>query len=117
MQQFREIDARLQEIVPKIAEVNTICREIGRETVFYEPEIVTDVKTDGSKVSKVVVRVYPDRTNREESGQIAWDTFTDTVYFDVKELYEEAEEKNFDLKDIDTEHDGETFGWALADSW
>ena len=43
--------------------------------------------------------------------------FTDTVYFDVKELYEEAEEKNFDLKDIETEHDGETFGWALADSW
>ena len=117
MQQFREIDQRLQEIVPKIAEVNTICREIGRETVFYEPEIVTEVKTNGEKESRIVVRVCPDRTSREESSLIAWDMFTDTVYFDVKELYEEAEEKNFDLKDIDTEHDGETFGWALADSW
>ena len=97
MQQFREIDARLQEIVPKIAEVNTICREIGRETVLYEPEIATEVKTDGSKESRVVVRVYPDRTSKEESGVIPWDTFTDTVYFEVKDLYEEAEEKNFDM--------------------
>ena len=98
MQQFKEIDSRLQEIVPKIAEINTICREIGRESVFYEPEIVTDVKTDGTKESKVVVRVYPNRADRDESGQIPWDTFTDTVYFEVKDLYEDAEEKDFDPK-------------------
>lgn len=103
--------------MPKIAEINTICREIGRETVFYEPEIVTDVNTDGSKISKVVVRVYPDRTDREESGQVPWDTFNDEVYFQVKELYEDAEEKNFDTSKYNFEHDGETFGWALADSW
>ena len=29
--QLREIDAKLQEIVPIIAETNTICREIGKE--------------------------------------------------------------------------------------
>ena len=94
-QQFREIDARLQEIVPKIAELNTICLEVYRENVVYEPEIVTEVQDDGSKLSHVVVRVYPDRNARDESGVIPWDTFTDRVYFDVKELYEEAEEKNF----------------------
>lgn len=43
LQQFREIDARLQEIVPKIAEINTICGEIGRENVYYEPEIIIEV--------------------------------------------------------------------------
>jgi hypothetical protein len=53
MQQFKEIDARLQEIVPKIAEVNTLCRECFRENVFYQPTIVTEVKADGSKISRV----------------------------------------------------------------
>lgn len=105
--------------MPKIAEVNTICREVHRENVFYEPEIVTEVLPDGSKLSRVVVRVYPDRNNRDESGQIPWDTFTDKVYFDVKEVYEDAEEKNFviDPASINPDLDGETFGWALTDSW
>jgi hypothetical protein len=56
--------------VPKIAEINTICREIGRENVFYEPEIVTDVKPDGTKLSRVVIRVYPDIKNKDESSSI-----------------------------------------------
>ena len=94
-QQFREIDARLQEIVPKIAEANQICREIGRESVFYEPEIQTDILPDGRKVSRVVVRVYADRNVKDESGLIPWDAFTDKVYFDVKDLYETAEEHGF----------------------
>lgn len=72
-QQLREIDAKLQEIVPIIAETNTICREIGREQIYYEPDILTEVKSDGTKVSKVIVKVYPDRTNREESGIIPFD--------------------------------------------
>ena len=56
--------------MPKIAEINTICREIGGENVFYEPEIVTDVKPDGTKLSRVVIRVYPDRKNKDESSSI-----------------------------------------------
>lgn len=102
--------------MPKIAEVNQICREIGRENVLYEPEIYTDILPDGRKVSKVVVRVYADRNLKDESGLIPWDTFTDKVYFDVKDLYEEAEEKGFS-ETPEIENDGETFGWALADSW
>jgi len=72
-QQLREIDAKLQEIVPIIAETNTICREIGKEQIYYEPEIATEVKSDGTKVSKVIVKVYPDRTSREEFGEIPCD--------------------------------------------
>lgn len=68
MQQFKEIDRRLQECVPKLAEINTICREVYRDNVFYEPAISTEVKPDGSKVSTVMVRVYPDRNNQEESA-------------------------------------------------
>lgn len=107
---------RLQEIVPKIAEINTICREIGRENVYYEPEIETEVLSDGRKISKVVIRVYADRNNKDSSGQIPLEIFGDKVYFDVKDLYEEAEEKGFP-GNYDTSNDGEVFGWSLTDSW
>ena len=85
--------------------------------MLYEPDIVNEIRPDGSKVSKVVVRVYPDRNNKEESGQIPCDIFTDSIYFDVKDLYEEAEEKDFDMTHIDHDDDGEIFGWDLADTW
>ena len=114
--QFREIDAKLQEVVPKIAEINTICREIGRESVTYEPDIHTDVLPDGRKISKVVIKVFADRTNRDQFAMIPMETFGDKVYFDLKDLYEEAEEKGFP-GNPNTENDGETFGWSLADSW
>lgn len=107
---------KLQEVVPKIAEINTICREIGRENVYYEPEIETEVLSDGRKISKVVIRVYADRNNKDSSGIVPFETFQDKVYFDVKDLYEETEEKGFP-GNPDTENDGETFGWSLSDSW
>lgn len=48
---------------------------------------------------------------------IPWDDFLDTVYEKVKEVYEEAEENNFDIDSYDMSNDGQTFGWALADTW
>ena len=65
----------------------------------------------------MVVRVYPDKLNREESTCIPWDQFGDQIYFDIKELYDEVEEKDFKVSDADKENDEETFGWNLADSW
>ncbi len=116
MQQLREIDVKLQEIVPIIAETNTICREIGKDMVLYEPDISTEVKSDGTKTSKVVVKVYPDRSNREECSIIPCDTFTDVIYFSVKEAYEEFEDRGYTPKEEDDD-EGETFGWNLSDSW
>jgi hypothetical protein len=51
----------LQEIVPKIAEINAICGELGKEDFLYEPEIITEIKEDGRRVSRVIVRVYVNR--------------------------------------------------------
>ena len=70
---MREIETKLQEIVPIIAETNTICREIGKEQVYYEPDLQLEVKSDGTKVARVVVKVYPDRLNKEECGVIPFD--------------------------------------------
>ena len=102
--------------MPKIAEINTICREIGIENVYYEPDIITDVKSDGSKQSKIVVAVYADRNNKDSRGEVPIETFIDKVYFEVKDLYEEAEEKGFP-GNYNTENDSEVFGWSLTDSW
>lgn len=119
MQQFREIDERLNELVPKVAEINTICKEVYRENVLYEPNITTDVNPDGSKVSRLVVRVYPDKQNLEEYNEITQTQFTDGVYFTVQELYENYEKNNFDVDEetMDREMDGEVFGWSLTDAW
>jgi len=116
LQQLREIDVKLQEIVPIIAEANTICREIGKEQVYYEPEIATEVKSDGTKISKVIVKVYQDRRDKENSGVIPCDTFTDHIYFSVKELYEDFEERGYHPSE-DPDGEGEVFGWNLSDSW
>ena len=74
-----------------------VCREIKREYVHYEADIQTEVTNEGKQISKVVVRVYPDKLNREESTCIPWDVFNDKIYFDIKELYDECEEKDFKI--------------------
>jgi len=85
--------------------------------VYYEPEIVTEVQSDGTKVSKVVVKVFPDQANRDQFTVLDWDLFTDQVYFDVKDVYEDFEERGLTVNDIDTENDPEVFGWGLSDNW
>jgi len=52
-------------IVPKIAEVNAICAELGKGDFLYEPEIITEIQQDGKRVSRVIVRVYVDKNNKE----------------------------------------------------
>lgn len=90
---------------------------MGRDNIFYEPQILTEVKSDGSKISKVVVNVFPDRTDRDENGQLDFQLFTDKVYFEVKELFDEFESQNLSPSDVNTENDGEIFGWALTNQW
>ena len=51
--------------MPKIAEINAICGELGKDKFLYEPEIITEIQQDGKRVSRVVVRVYPDKGNKE----------------------------------------------------
>lgn len=52
-QQLREIDQKLQELVPKINEANIICRELKRDNIMYKPDIFTEVTPDGSRMSRV----------------------------------------------------------------
>lgn len=77
--------------MPKINEANIICRELKRETIMYKPDIFTEVNADGSRTSKVQVKVYQDRNNEDTVSIIPFDTFMDEIYFKVKELYDELE--------------------------
>ena len=54
---------------------------------------------------------------KEESGIIPCDTFTDEVYFNVKEMYEDFEERGYQPSGENADDEGETFGWNLSDSW
>lgn len=120
--QFKEIDARLQEAIPKIAEVNNICQELNREPYYYEPEITTEVMPDGRKISKVVIRVYPDKSNKEVSAQLQFSTFQDEVYYSIKDLYDKLQDDeapDFDEDKIlnDKSNDGEIFGFDKESDW
>ena len=93
LQQMKEIDFKLQELIPKIKELNQICKELGRDKVRYETAIINEVRPDRTKLSKIIIKVFEDYDNQEEYGQIPSDVFTDDVYMDVRQFYEEAEEE------------------------
>jgi hypothetical protein len=118
---MREIDAKLTEIVPKIAEINSICQELKRDSYYYEPSIKLDVLSDGRKVSRVVCKVYPDRNNRDVFNILEFDRFED-VYFAVKEKYEDLTGDDVDetalLKDLQNrENDPMIFGLSSESDW
>jgi hypothetical protein len=60
---------------------------------------------DGKRVSRVVIRVYVDKEQKDIYGQLSIGDFTDTVYMKVKELYEnmfdDDEENDFDISKLD----------------
>lgn len=98
--------------MPKIAEVNAICGELGKENYFYEPEIITQIQQDGTRQSRVVIRVYMNRENKEVFSQLTQPTFLDTVYLKIKEMYENMYDEEEGMKD-DFEVDDSAFGFDL----
>ena len=90
-QQMREIEVKLQEIVPKINESNMICRELKRENIYYKPDIASQTNPDGSRTFKCMVLVYPDKNKPDEFSKIPYDTFMDQTYFTIKDLYDDME--------------------------
>ena len=102
---MQEIERQLQEIVPKISETNLICGEIGKENFLYQPEIVTQITQECKRVSRVVVRVYVNKNQKDVYGQLETGDFTDSVYMKIKEIYENAfdddPDNDFDVKNID----------------
>ena len=120
---MREIDLKLAEIVPKIAEVNNVCQELRRGDYYYEPAITTEVLNDGRKVSKVVCKVYPNRNNKDVYNILPFDKFEDT-YFQIKDKYnnimgEDIDEEDLleELKKDNYEQDGEVFGLSSDNDW
>jgi hypothetical protein len=101
--------------VPKLNEANIICRELKRDLIMYKPDIATEVHADGSRQSKVQVKVYQDRNNEDSASVIPFDVFMDDIYFKVKDLYDEKEQTGFEEQKDDRANDDETFGWSLAE--
>jgi hypothetical protein len=53
------------------------------------------VTPDGSRISRVQVKVYQDRNNEDTASVIPYDIFMDEIYFKIKEKYDEAEQGGF----------------------
>ena len=72
---------------------------------MYEPEIITEIQQDGKRVSRVVVRVYPDKNNKEIFSQLSCPIFTDIVYLKIKDIYstmfDDNDDNDVDLENID----------------
>lgn len=90
--------------MPKIAEVNAICAELGREHYLYEPEIVTQIMQNGKRISRVVIRLYFDKDHKNVYCVLPMSHFTDAVYHEVKDRYEtlvdDIEGNDVDLNQI-----------------
>jgi hypothetical protein len=79
------------------------------------------VLPDGRKVSRVVCRVFPDRSNRDVFNILEFDRFED-VYFAIKDKYESLTGDDVDeatlLKDLQNrETDAEVFGLSSESDW
>jgi len=99
--------------VPKIAELNAICSELGKDQFKYEPEIVTEIQYDGRRMSRVVVRVYVDKNVKDVFSQLSCPVFTDTVYQNIKDMYEALFDDD-DTNDPDfSQVDDSAFGFDL----
>lgn len=85
--------------------MNAICAELGRESFLYEPEITTEILQDGKRDSRVVLRVYPNKSNKEIFGSLSMGMFTDVVYQRVKDmydtLYDDDDSNDIDPRDVD----------------
>lgn len=74
--------------MPKVAELNAICGELGKDNFLYEPEIVTEISGDGKRESRVVLRVYVNKGDKEVYSQLSMGDFSEVVYQRVKDVYE-----------------------------
>lgn len=82
-----QIDRDLNEIVPKIVELHAMCKEMGRYTYAYIPEIVTSIMKDGRRYSRIVVKFYPDAENTDLFSEMSCAEFKDIVFERVRDLY------------------------------
>ncbi len=53
----KDLEQKLTQSIPKINEVNEICLQMGRLNYYYSPDLTTEIKEGGEKVSKVIVKV------------------------------------------------------------
>lgn len=77
--------------------------------------------SDGRKVSRVVCKVYPDRSNRDVFNILEFDRF-DEIYYAIKDKYEsltgdDVDESDWqkDLSNLDA--DNEIFGLSSESDW
>lgn len=117
----KDLEMRLTKLLPQLNEVNEICQNLGRFTYDYKPDIVTVVEKDGRKVSKLVIKAYPDRDN-EFYNQLSYEEFEDKV-FRIREKWENMQydlengDVNAELELEPDENEAEIFGLEVRNDY
>jgi len=114
---MKEIDSKLQYLVPKLNEINCICSELKKDDYFYEPVIENYISSSGQPMPTIVVRAYPNRANRDKYNALDLAAFED-VYFGVNEIYNDFQRREPDeLDDFVIENEEYRFGLVKEHDW
>jgi len=117
LMQRKDLEHRLNKLIPQLNEVNEICQNLGRYTYNYTPHIITDVLPDGKRIPKLVVKAYPDR-DKDFYNTLSYDEFEDKIY----RIREKWENIQYDIENGDftgemdlepDENEADVFGLSI----
>ena len=94
-QEKDDLDERMDQIIPRINEVNEICLNMNRAHYLFVPSIRTGTNYEGEKISKIIVKIYPDQS-QNFFNFLSQEEFIDKYYL-IKEKYENY---NYDVSVI-----------------
>lgn len=119
MAQKKDLEFKLIKLIPMLNEANTICQTLGRNSYGYEPYIHTDILPDGRKVSKLMVKAYPDIDKKEINNTMEFEEFEDKLFMirekweNVQYSLENGEDADLELHMEADQNEAETFGMII----
>ena len=115
--QRKDLEHKLNKLIPQLNEVNEICQNLGRYTYNYIPHIITDVLPDGKRIPKLIVKAYPDR-DKDFYNSLSYDEFEDKIYR-IREKWENIQydiengEFNAEMELEPDENEADVFGLSI----
>lgn len=120
MAQKKDLEFKLMKLIPMLNEVNGICQTLGRSHYNYEPKIDTEMLPDGRRISKLVVKAYPDSEKADFYNTLSFEEFEDKMY-QIKEKWEQVQYSLENGENMEVEmhmepdqNEGEIFGMSIS---
>jgi hypothetical protein len=106
-------------MISMVNTANELCASLGRYRYNYQPEIQTQVMSDGRKMARVACKAYPDR-EKEFHNILSAAEFEDKIFV-IKEKMEKhsyaiEHNKKYDAGLAIDDAEGEIFGVELTNT-